>query len=165
MEVTVGKEDCWYGFIELPEDHKVGYNYNMFERLHQENWSMYKSFLLLCRKTDPVKYGTNGVATLTNYLQSFSHVQRKGGWKVDWLQDSWVRSCQESWRELWSLFHVFQYIFNFNITTPQPTVHVVNRASNMEAMVCAFLAEYSFSFFITFFFFGSAYDWDVLRTL
>ena len=38
MEVAVGREDYWCGFIGLPQDHKVGYNYNMFERLHQENW-------------------------------------------------------------------------------------------------------------------------------
>ena len=31
-------------------------------------------------------------------------------------------------------------------TTPQPTVHIVDRVCNMEAMVCAFLAEYSLSF-------------------
>ena len=31
-------------------------------------------------------------------------------------------------------------------TTLQPTVHIVDRVCNMEAMVCAFLTEYSLSF-------------------
>ena len=35
-----------------------------------------KAICLLCRKADPVKYGTNGVATLTKHIQSFGHVQR-----------------------------------------------------------------------------------------
>ena len=33
-------------------------------------------------------------------------------------------------------------------TTPQPTIHIVNRVCKMEAMVCAFLVEYSLSFFL-----------------
>ena len=45
-EVTVGREDCWCGFIEVPEGHKVWYNYNMFERLRNENQLMFKSYLL-----------------------------------------------------------------------------------------------------------------------
>ena len=32
---------------------------------------------LLCRKADPMKYGTNGVATLTKHVQSFGHIQRE----------------------------------------------------------------------------------------
>ena len=36
-----------------------------------------KAIYLLCRKADPMKYGTNGVATLTKHVQSFSHVQRE----------------------------------------------------------------------------------------
>ena len=47
MEVAVGRKDCSRGFIEVPEDHKVRCNYNMFERLHQENRSMWKTFLLV----------------------------------------------------------------------------------------------------------------------
>ena len=31
-------------------------------------------------------------------------------------------------------------------TTPPPTVHIADCVCNMEAMVCAFLAEYSLSF-------------------
>ena len=34
-----------------------------------------KPFCLLCRKAAPMKCGTNGVATLTKYVQSFGHVQ------------------------------------------------------------------------------------------
>ena len=34
-----------------------------------------KSICLLCRKADPMKYGTNGVAPLMKYVQSFGHVQ------------------------------------------------------------------------------------------
>ena len=73
----MGREDCRCGFIEVPEDHKVGYNYNMFERLHQENHQCGKAIRLLCRKANPMKYGTNGVATLTKHVQSFGHIQRK----------------------------------------------------------------------------------------
>ena len=36
-----------------------------------------KAICLLCRMADPMKYGTNGVATLTKHVQSFGHVQRK----------------------------------------------------------------------------------------
>ena len=50
MEVAVGRKDCSRGFIEVPEDHKVGCNYNMFERLHQENRSMWKTFPLVVQK-------------------------------------------------------------------------------------------------------------------
>ena len=31
----------------------------------------------MCRKVDPTKYGTNGRATLTKYVQSCGHVQRE----------------------------------------------------------------------------------------
>ena len=31
----------------------------------------------MCRKVDPIKYGTNGRATLTKYVQSCGHVQRE----------------------------------------------------------------------------------------
>ena len=48
MKVAVGREDCSSGCIKVPKDYpKVGYNYNMFERLHQENQSMWKSYLLV----------------------------------------------------------------------------------------------------------------------
>ena len=36
-----------------------------------------KAIRLLCRKASPMKYGTNGVATLTKHVQSFGHIQRK----------------------------------------------------------------------------------------
>ena len=35
-----------------------------------------KVICLLCRKADPMKYGANGVATLTKHIKSFGHVQR-----------------------------------------------------------------------------------------
>ena len=36
-----------------------------------------KTICLLGRKTNPMKYGTNGEATLTKHVQSFGHVQRE----------------------------------------------------------------------------------------
>ena len=35
-----------------------------------------KAICLLCRRAYPMKYGTNGVATLTKHVQFFGHVQR-----------------------------------------------------------------------------------------
>ena len=36
-----------------------------------------KAICLLRRKVDPMKYGTNGVATLMKHVESFGHVQRE----------------------------------------------------------------------------------------
>ena len=36
-----------------------------------------KAIYLLCRKLDPMKYGTNLRATLRRHVQSFGHVQRE----------------------------------------------------------------------------------------
>ena len=86
----------------------------------------------------------------------------KGGWKVDWLQDSWVRSCQERWIELWSPFRVFQHIFNFNANNNNPLTKHSHRqsylhyGSNDLCLSC---------WVFTFFFSGSTYVWNVQITL
>ena len=106
-----------------------------------------KAICLLCRKADPVKYGNNAVATLTKHVQSFGHVQRLieklTSYKIPGLGAA--KNVEENYGAP-PMFSNISSISTSATTTPQPTVHIVDRVCNMEAMVCAFLAEYSLSF-------------------
>ena len=102
----------------------------------------------MCRKTDLMKYGTNnGVATLTKHVQSFSHVQRE----VEKLSSYQIpgsgaaKTVEENYGAP-PRFSNTSSTSTLTTTTPQPIIHIVDRVCNMEAMVCAFLAEYSHSF-------------------
>ena len=92
-----------------------------------------KAFCLLCRKADPMKYETNGVATLMKHVHSF--ILRSGAAKN--IEENYVAP---------PMFSNTSSTSTSTATTPQPTIHIVDCVCNMEAMVCAFLAEYSLSF-------------------
>ena len=105
-----------------------------------------KPFCLLCRKAAPMKCGTNGVATLTKHVQSFGHVQRQVEKLTSYkIPGSGALKNVENYRAP-PMFSNLSSASTTTTTTPQPTVHIVDRVCNMEAMVCAFLTEYSLSF-------------------
>ena len=106
-----------------------------------------KATCLLCGKADPMKYGTNGVATLTKHVQSFGHVQRE----VEKLTSYKIpgSGAAKNVKENYGTPPTFSNTSSTSTattTTPQSTVRIVDLVCNMEAMACAFLAEYSLSF-------------------
>ena len=106
-----------------------------------------KSICLLCRKADPMKYGTNGVAPLMKHVQSFGHVQTEveqvTSYKIP--GSGAAQNVEENYGDP-PIFSNTSSTSTSTTATPQPTVHIVDRVCNMKAMVCAFLAECSLSF-------------------
>ena len=100
-----------------------------------------------CRKADPMKYETNGVATLMKHVHSFDHVQREveklTSYKI--LGSGAAKNIEENYVAP-PMFSNTSSTSTSTTTTPQPTIHIIDCVCNMEAMVCAFLAEYSLSF-------------------
>ena len=98
-----------------------------------------KAICFLCRKADPMKYETNGVATLAKHVQSFGHVQME----LEKLTRHKIpgsgaaRKVEENYGAP-PMFSNTSSTSTSSTTTPQATVHIFDCVCNVEALICAF---------------------------
>ena len=104
-----------------------------------------QAICLVCNKKS-VKYGTNGVSALIKHVTCKSHVEKEV-LKVNNFKFPGSGSAQDIVTESYGAPPVFHGVPVVPIANaPQPTVHILDRVANQEAMVTAFVAEKSLSF-------------------
>ena len=102
-----------------------------------------KATCLVCNKE--LDYGTNGVSALIKHVKCKKHVEKEV-LKINNFKLPGSGPAQNI-TESYGAPPVFHGVPEASTSeAPQPTVHILDRVANMEAMVTAFVAEKSFSF-------------------